>query len=446
MNRQSAYWLAISAAFTPNALGQVIPPTPIQQCALALQQDLYKYSSSVSLKEDFLRTVNEETYKQMQKDLHTWGSYFKVIEGGLDYKQFDENRRKYFETVHYKRDYDSALAIVWLTTKPRAYASYDKCLETLADGPALKLWVESEDPSSMVVKISYRPPVGGTPITLSGTVQGGQVSGVPTGKLFKTRKLTTTWEHRVNVVRTVGTPTTVVTIAPSRYSAPQIWRSTRSDGWIEVVTEGNAEAVVGRREAKVLTENNDGRDEDKNCRSKVGAVDGFCLSGNRSSIQAEATQFFTDATSRCEGSGCSWTRSVAASISADGRTLGIYGENWGPVATLFAIANLHQRYGTNGASCGSAARIPVIVGQPVVLTTNSACKPIAVVSYSIDGASGIMKMDAAQGDGTIARNGDLVETPGLVYGTYVLQSSPIPQKSWWERLLSYADGVVRPEN
>jgi len=404
---------------------QPLQASIVEQCALALQQDLYSYASSLNLREDYLRIVDEETWNRMSKEIETWGSYFEVIKGGGDYRQFDERRRKYFESIHYTRDLATATSVLSLTTKKRAYDSYDKCIQSLGGGPPVILVVETEDQNAIVMKACYRPPINAASITISGSVSGGSVDGQPAGMLFPDKTVQTTWEQRVRIKRSPGVPETVITVTPSAYGAPQIWHSKHADGWIEISADGTADAVIGEKSVEVLTEDNNERDEDDNCRSKVGAKDGYCLSGNRNSVRAPHPQFFSDPKAMCVSGGCGWTRGIVASLSEDNHVLNLYGENWGPRATLQATATLHQTYGTGGASCQATGRVPVVFGRPINLSILTACQGIALVSYEAEFGAGQIKFDAptGSGDGKISRIGALIETDGVAQGSFVLQPS-----------------------
>jgi hypothetical protein len=374
------------------------------------------------MKEDYLKVIDKRTWTQLKAK----GGINIVVYGvpiGADYEEFRKSVSTYLESVHYTRDFATASNYLQMVTSPRAYDAYQTCINSRQDIP-LSLFVETEDATSLIVRVTYRPQTDVSEmITLSGDVQGGTVVGAPAGKLFPPKKTNTKWENRVLVNRTPGTQKTVVQVSSSKFSAPQIWASSRADGWIELRYSGTTEAKEEDAPFRhaVQTEHNDNKTID--CKSVVGHTKtGVCISGNRGSSSVQPPYFLKNASVICEGGGCGWVRNKSATITNDGLTLEVYGENWGASCQVIGLADKYKRFGKDAASCGSPGRVPVIYGASAVMEATAACEKIATIHYTtaINNSNGAMQF-SGQGDGTIMPRGEVISTPGMHQRSFFLQ-------------------------
>src|SRR5882724_5130722 len=85
----------------------------VRDCTPVLAKDYYSYAMKNNLHEDFLRSVDSETYKQSKEEINSNGSaYGGAFTGSNDYTKFSEARDKYLESVHYRRSQQQALEIL----------------------------------------------------------------------------------------------------------------------------------------------------------------------------------------------------------------------------------------------------------------------------------------------------------------------------------------------
>jgi hypothetical protein len=101
-------------------------PSSARDCTPVLAKDYYSYAMKNNLQEDFLRSIDSDSYSQAKEEINSNGSaYGGAFTGSNDYNKFSEARDKYLESVHYSRNQQQALDILQITTSDRAYAAYE---------------------------------------------------------------------------------------------------------------------------------------------------------------------------------------------------------------------------------------------------------------------------------------------------------------------------------
>jgi hypothetical protein len=90
-----AYLSATGCLFAQSSL--------IKDCNAALNKDYYSYAQQNNLEEDYLRTVDRDTWQKMQEDHSSSGSAGYggfTLNYGDSYDKFNESREHYFDSTH----------------------------------------------------------------------------------------------------------------------------------------------------------------------------------------------------------------------------------------------------------------------------------------------------------------------------------------------------------
>jgi hypothetical protein len=163
--------------------------TDISGCNPALAKDIVTKVNTQEQDLDFISVVNEETFNQAKKE-GTFGASVPLADDLLrisgTWKQFDENRRKYFQSIKYTSHYHQAEFQHLEVTSPLAYPAWTACVQALTLSNAsggLYMWKDKDDDNSMVVMIAYRIPAYGEQkyrknVTLSCKKQNGDAQPV----------------------------------------------------------------------------------------------------------------------------------------------------------------------------------------------------------------------------------------------------------------------------
>jgi hypothetical protein len=189
----------------------------VKDCLPVLSKDYYSYAEQNSLQEDFLKSIDAESWEQLRQSNQVNATG--LFSAGLfsfsdDYKSFDEKRSKYLETIHYSRNRQQAVSILQITTGPRAYPAYEACLRSLGDGPPLRVWASREDMGKIELHVKYVNPAGTRSMVLAGLVSGGAVTGAPPGHLWRDgKKWGVNQEVPFIITRTKGVSETTVIVA-----------------------------------------------------------------------------------------------------------------------------------------------------------------------------------------------------------------------------------------
>lgn len=137
-------------------------------------RDYYSYAQQNNLQEDYLRTIDAETYQQLKTDNKlsllglTDDGVFKLEDG---YDSFNEIRNKYLDNTHYSRNQQQALDILQETVNPRAYPAYKACLESLGEsGQPIRAYANSENTDQIELNVTYHNPTGVKSKVLTGVL------------------------------------------------------------------------------------------------------------------------------------------------------------------------------------------------------------------------------------------------------------------------------------
>jgi hypothetical protein len=354
----------------------------IRDCIPVLTKDYYSYAKQNNLREDFLKSIDSESWEKWQQsnDLNA----FAIFSGGAfslsdKYSDFDEKRSKYLETVHYNRTQQQALSILQITTGARAYAAYEACLVNLGSGAPLRVWASSEVMTSIDLRIKYVNPPSKAKITLVGVVEGGAVTGAPTGRLWTGGKA---WgvnqEKPFKIMRSSGASKTAVTIIPDDGSTPIRLELSRADAVLTLTYVGVTDVLVApNRSVSSGSPNND--HNRGNCPNQVGRHDGFCVSRTHAQIAVLTPNFLSNPRGNYIGDNCPYCTAAPATVSPDGLSADFYLDNWGSPVTVALTVDQYEH--VSSVQCGANQTLPVVFKQAVVLTALNKCLPIAVLHW-----------------------------------------------------------------
>ncbi len=312
-------------------------PASVRDCVPVLAKDYFSYAEKNNLQEDFLRTIDSESWRRVKEDASMGGSaYGGLFSGSNTYSQFDEQRNSYLERLHYTRNSQQALNILQITTGDRAYKAYESCLKSIATGPALVVWASRETMDEIDLRVRYINAPEIKEMDLYGTVTGGSVDGEPQGMIWSkggTFRHNNRWginqEKPFVIKRTPGTGETNLTVKAADGSPPFSQSFKRADGLLTLSYIGTLDAFRRPLSDSLKSPNNDER-RDSGCLNYVAMHDGkFCTSRTTVTITTTAPRFLKNATSSCGGgNACAWTYPPVVSISPDQLKASTYIDNW----------------------------------------------------------------------------------------------------------------------
>jgi hypothetical protein len=407
----------------------------IGDCTPVLAKDYYSYAMKNNLQEDFLRSVDDESYKQAKEDITSNGSaYGGAFTGDNNYTKFDEDRKKYLESVHYSRNQQQALDILQITTSDRAYTAYEACLRTIATGPTLLVWASRETMNEIELRVKYINAANVKGIELYGTLDGGSVAGEPGGMIWSKgpwwwpindNKWGVNEEKTFTIKRTPGSAETTVTVKLSDGSSPFQQTFKRADAMLTLSYVGTVEVFrTHRTDTPKIPDNNENKST--SCANFVGLHDGkYCTSRTPMTITAVAPKFLKDPTVACVGA-CGFLNFGPASINSDGSSATAYVENWGSAFSVALGADEYERL--SSTQCGSDKKIPVILGHAVLLSVAKECQPIAQILWqTLTGipSQGSVKFSwKMSSEGEVAMVGDFNESGSMTLASYKLNKLP----------------------
>jgi hypothetical protein len=332
--------LAGSLPFAPHAVAQ----DSVRDCLPVLAKDYYSFATSSSLNEDFLKSIDSESWQQLQKSNSFNGSGYGISISD-DYKTFDEKRNKYLESVHYTRSQQQATNILQIATADRAYPAYEACVRSVAGAGGLRVWVSRETMDTIELRVLYRNPPNVRSMGLQGFVTGGVVAQAPKGRLWtSTKRWGVNQETLVLITRSPGTASTTMIVVADDGSGPVSLTSKRADGLLALSHPGTTNVFRQTRSAAVGTPNNN--ENRGSCPNEVGRSDtGVCISRTSLSITTAVPRFFLNGTSSCAGGACPWTRGAPATVDNNGLSISTYIDNLGSAVTLNLSANEYEHLG-----------------------------------------------------------------------------------------------------
>ena len=425
----SCLLLCVTLSASINLRGQA---ASVRDCTPVLAKDYYSYAMKNDLQEDFLRSVDDESFKQTKDDITTKGSaYGGAFTGENDYSKFDDERKKYLETVHYSRSQQQALDILQITTSDRAYTAYETCLRTISTGPALLVWASRESMNEIDLRVKYINGASVKGIELYGTVNGGSVAGEPAGMIWSEgahwwstneNKWGVNQEKAFTLKRTPGSAETTVTVKASDGSSPFKQTFKRADAVLTLSYVGTTDVYRNARTAVAnMPDNNENRST--NCPNYVGLHDGkYCTSRTPMTITATAPRFLRNAAVACNPAACGWLFQGPASITADELTASAYVDNWGSPMQVWLKADEYEHL--SSAQCGSDDKVPVILGHPVLFSAPTQCGPIAQIIWKtltgIPSQGSLPFSWTMSKGGEVAMVGDLSESGSIRLASYKL--------------------------
>jgi hypothetical protein len=427
--------LMLCLALSP-FVGLKAQPSSVRDCTPVLAKDYFSYAMKNDLQEDFLRSVDSESYSQAKEEINSNGSaYGGAFTGSNDYTKFNEARDKYLESVHYSRNQQQALDILQITTSDRAYTSYEACLRSVAAGPALLVWASRESMNEIELRVKYinAPKVPG--IELYGTVVGGTVKGEPDGYIwskgpwyspFDNNKWGVNEEKTFTINRTPGSAETTITVKPSDGSPPFQQTFKRADAVFTLSYVGQIEVSRGQRISDPARMPDNNENKSSNCPNFVGLHDGkYCTSRTPMTITTTAPRLLKSPTAGCVNN-CGWLSIGPSAVSADGLTATSYVDNWGSPFNVVLRADEYERLST--AQCGRDQKIPVILGHPMLFSVTSECQPIAQILWqTLAGipSQGSLKFSSkSSSGGEVVMVGDANTSGSVSLASYKLNKLP----------------------
>lgn len=400
----------------------------VEQCLPALSKDYYSYSSTNNLGIDYLNTIDEGAWTELKLKGGNKINLPGDVSLGCSYDEFKSQRSKYFQAIGYKRTEQQARDIVQITASNRTFGAYEACLRTVGSGSPIRVWAASETMDEITIKVKYFNPSGIASKKLIGQVEGGVVRGVPAGEIWSGKKEWGVMEEKTfSISRTPGTSSTIVTVRVEDSSAPAISLTfLRADALITMRYAGNRKVPRGDITASVTSPDNNQRSCDNNCDRKVGCNAGKnCISRTDITLSVKEPFSIESPKPACEGAGCEFAAYAAISMADGGRAASSYVDNWGQSVTYTISA---ARFETiDEKTCGSSYTVPVLAGTPVMFTSNSECKPLAVVEWKKlagKGGVGVVKFgEAMSDDKRLVKVGRNQETGSSLSAAYAYQEA-----------------------
>lgn len=152
-------------------------------CGGLLVPDVYDFQNDVKIRVAFLQTIDEETYRLIQKsdNQRLKLSLFDLIDadGSGDYGRFDEARSKYFKRIGFRTDYADASSYLIQVVPPERAALYVQCKRNQLSADGLFIWLEESNPENAIVGIRWSPPPGGKQSVRVTATSSGFVEPLP---------------------------------------------------------------------------------------------------------------------------------------------------------------------------------------------------------------------------------------------------------------------------
>jgi hypothetical protein len=416
----------------PQSQGR-IPPESIANdadCVGALQLDYYTYAVTNSFQDDFLRSIDQESWQRIRAvgvgatALFEAGKSFLGGNFSLtdDYATFDQKRSEHLKNVFYSRTHDQAINILQETVGTRKYPAYTQCLQKVSTlSPTFSIWATRETLDEIDVDIRYAG-ANDVRLALTGTVEGGKIAGSPDGSLWSKAPLwnTSKREHHFIINRESNVPQTTVTVSTDATSQPFIKSFKRADAILTTSYMGATELPQPTKR-RVDTRTPDNNENRGHCPNEVGHHDGkYCTSRTTLTLTTSAPHRFKDAMVDCAGSGCPWGAAGPATISPDGLTVIGYVDNWGSSITATLTADEYETI--SAGQCGAESSVPAIRGKPVLMGIRKECLPLAMIKWTLlpDMSEGIFRFGDS-GGGEIVLNGSLLQNDTAVFASYSLK-------------------------
>jgi len=402
----------IAMAFTAcNAMALAV-----EDCDRSLTKDYYVDSTKRSLQVDYLKTIDQKTWR----DLKSEASINLIVDEvpiGASYSEFDKTRTAYLEKQKYRRSEYEASSIVKAVTSDRAYSAYEACLRAADIGQGLRVWASKETMDIIELRVLYRNPPSKPSINLLGQIDGGSVVGVPVGALWTEDKKA--WgvneERAIRIRRQPGTSETSVIVSSDDGAPPVSLTFTRADAVARLRFQGTVDVLRERGLAgRVVTTPNNDHNTSANCPNFVGRENGrFCTSRTKAVISTTAPFFLVNLDSHVIGD---FSRKQPIIKNSETEYEG-YVDNWGPSISFYLTADLYEHL--SPSSCGSQSEIPMINGKSTVFTVPKECLPMVHIEWKklSSGDQGSFAF-STEGDQTFRRNGTAVESAGVVSVSY----------------------------
>lgn len=410
-------------------------PNNAKDCAPVLSKDYYSYAMKNNLIEDYVRSIDSETWSEMKRDNKFDSSGF--FSGGFfsisdDYSAFDSKRTKYLDNQHYSRNQQQALDILKITTSDRAYVAYESCLRTVSSG--VTVWASHANMDTIDLRVRYANPAGNKGMRLVGTVSGGTVAGAPRGHLWREGSAAGRWtvnqEKHFAVVAQRGNPETTVTVWSEDGASPVSVTFTRADGLLALSYVGQTDIlrIKDRAHSEHTPDNNERKDD--GCARQMGKHDAYCNSRTTTTITTTAPDFMTNPRPSCSGQGCPWSSvSVQPSVSPDGLSASYSRDNWGRDVDSILTADEYEH--VSAKQCGGDGPIPVINGQAVLFTVPVDCASIATIQWTLlpDKSTGALTFGSGAPEKGVVLDGAIIKSGTSQLGSYKLTASPLVKPS-----------------
>lgn len=411
--------------------------TPVQDddCLGALQLDYYDYALANSLQDDFLRSLDQDSWQRL-KTVGVANSVLfregKSFLGGNffltdDYVNFDQKRSEHLRNVFYSRSRDQALSILQQTVATREYHAYNSCMQGLLKPfPLFNIWATRETLDEIDLTIGYSGQ-NDLKMSVKGTIEGGKAVGAPHGSLWDSAP---TWstakrEHHFVINRDPHVAQTTVTVTIANVtSMPFVKTFKRADAVLVTTYSGSAElpAPTKRRLDGRTPDNNENRGH---CPNEVGHHDGkYCTSRTTLTLTTTAPHLFKNANIDCAGGGCPWGAAGPATISADGLTASGYVDNWGSSITATLTADEYETI--SASQCGADSAVPVTRQKPVLIGIRKECLPLALIRWTVlpDMSYGLFHFGEKEPTGgQVTMNGAVVQSDTALFASYGLKSA-----------------------
>ena len=393
----------------------------VDDCLPVLEKDYYRYAQQNDLLEDYLRSIDEEAWRQMDD---SGGLKFisDDLTFGASYDEFSESRRTYLESVGYTRTQQQATDILSFTTADRAYSAYEKCLRAINTGSPIRVWAAKETMDAIYLRVKYVNPPGVASKNLVGEIQGGSVVGSSAGNLWSSEDASKTlWgvmeEKSFVVNRELGTNETIITVSAADGSAEAITIAfRRADALVTMKHQGSRNIRWGSVDTSVVTPNNPNRDCSDGCTRKVGCSNGkWCKSGTGISLSVKPPYSLGKATLGCSGNGSGHVYIHPVVNNGTSATSRIDNWSWAVPCTMTA-----ERFRSIGeVYCGKPRVVPVVDGSSTYFSTREVCGPLAVLEWkTLTGAGGSGVTKFGQAGGHLSLDGEMVKTGDVASYNY----------------------------
>lgn len=170
---------------SPGAIAQT--QLDISSCFNPLLQQQVDYSVDTRLALATLSQINESTYEASKHDVSLAAKY-KILSGSVNYSDFDDKRRQYFQLNKLDLNYYQHISLSTRTLNSEGYGVIKSCIDTVASQQyGLHYLYTVDDPQTASVQFFWNPTEGGAPIEITDSVLVNakvKTKDVPEGKLF----------------------------------------------------------------------------------------------------------------------------------------------------------------------------------------------------------------------------------------------------------------------